>query len=447
MPIALGESFSFDQSLPTDNVSGEIENEATTKIAILGAGLAGLTCAYRLAESVHHPLKQDELIVLEREAQPGGRIRSLKIENRVINLGAVAFQHDHYQRYMALLIELGLMDRIQIIPRRRMLFGYGERTTRADNLAIIWDALKGLVGRGVYSPGEASQLLRFYFFLRRVTKPENGAEFMALHQVSVAEWARQFGFGESLQRKFVQPFTHFCFRAPEEVSAAFGIFLLGSNLSPSATLAGGFGQIAEAMAVRLGKVIQTQATVLEVMREPDGFAVIYNKDNQLHRLHANFLVVALPANIAAQLVPEMSKQASQVEYGQGTAMVVAGTLKQDVDLQLRMSVGSGGTIIYGGEVKAANDGGHYANILTYQGENSMDTISKLFRDEKVEKLVEYAIRPASAAPKPGQTPLPIEWGDRLYMVGDCAGLFPSQETAVSTGEAVANLIKAELTHD
>jgi len=183
------------------------------------------------------------------------------------------------------------------------------------------------------------------------------------------------------------------------------------------------------------------------MREPDGFAVIYNKDNQLHRLHANFLVVALPANIAAQLVPEMSKQASQVEYGQGTAMVVAGTLKQDVDLQLRMSVGSGGTIIYGGEVKAANDGGHYANILTYQGENSMDTISKLFRDEKVEKLVEYAIRPASAAPKPGQTPLPIEWGDRLYMVGDCAGLFPSQETAVSTGEAVANLIKAELTHD
>lgn len=447
MPIALDEAFSFDQSLPTGNMPGAIGTEATTKIAILGAGLAGLTCAYRLAESVGRPLEQHELIVLEREAQPGGRIRSLQIENSVINLGAVAFQHDHYQRYMALLTELGLTDRIQIIPRRRMLFGYGKRTTRANNLAIIWDAVKGLAGRGVYSPSEASQLLRFYFFLRRVTAPENGDEFMALHQMSVADWAQQFGFDESLQRKFVEPFTHFCFRAPEEVSAAFGIFLLGSNLSPSATLAGGFGQIAEAMAARLGQAIQTQATVLEVVREPDGFAIIYSKDNQPHRLHANSLVVAVPANIAAQLVPEMRERASQVEYGQGTAMVVTGTLKQDVDLQLRMSVESDGTVIYGGEVKASGNGGHYANILTYQGENSMDTISKLFRGGHVEKLVEYTIQPASAAPKPSQTPLPIEWRDRLYMAGDCAGLFPSQETAVSTGEAVANLIKAELTND
>ena len=447
MPIALGESFSFDQSLPTNNTAGAIENEAFTKIAILGAGLAGLTCAYRLTKSVHRPLEKSDLVVLEREAQPGGRIRSLQIENSVINLGAVAFQHDHYQRYMALLVELGLADRIRIIPRRRMLFGYEDRTTRADNIAIIWDALKGLIGQSVYSPKEAKQLLRFYLFLRRVTAPENSAEFMALHQISVAEWARQFGFGETLQHKFVQPFTYFCFRAPEEVSAAFGIFLLGSNLSPSATLDGGFGQIAESMAARLGNLTQTKATVLEVMREPNGFMIIYVQNDQLTRLHAKSLVVALPANIAAKLVPEMCEQASQVEYGHGSGMVVSGTLKQDIDLQLRMSAGIEGTVIYGGEVQVNSHGGHYANVLTYQGDNSMDTISKLFRGGQMEKLVEYPIQPASAAPKPGQAPLPIEWGEGLYMAGDCAGLFPSQETAVSTGEAVANLLKAELTHD
>lgn len=447
MPIALGEPFSFDQSLPTAPASGEIENETYTQVAILGAGLAGLTCAYRLAKSIRRPLAQNELVVLEREAQPGGRIRSLQIKNSAINLGAVAFQHDHYQRYMALLVELGLADRVRIIPRRRMLFGYGERVTRADNFAIIWDAMKGLVGQGVYSPGEASQLLHFYFFLRRVTAPENGDEFMALHQMSVADWARRFGFGESLQRKFVEPFTHFCFRTPEAVSAAFGIFLLGSNLSPSATLDGGFGQIAEAIASRLDDVLETEATVLEVMRKPDGFIIIYLQDGWLHKLHTQFLVVAVPANIAAKLVPEMREQASQVEYGQGTGMIVAGTLKQDVDLQLHVSVGSGSAVIYGGEVKAFGKGGHYANILTYQGDNSMAAISKLFRGGHMRKLVEYTIQPASAAPKPGQNPLPIDWGDGLYMAGDCAGLFPSQETAVSTGEAVANLIKAELAND
>jgi hypothetical protein len=58
-------------------------------------------------------------------------------------------------------------------------------------------------------------------------------------------------------------------------------------------------------------------------------------------------------------------------------------------------------------------------------------------------LADYALCPAVAAPAPGQTPLPMEWGDGLYLAGDCTGLFPSQEAAVSSGEAVAR----QLIHD
>ncbi len=445
--LTLGEPFSFDQLLPAGVSTGQIEHEAQTRVAIIGAGLAGLSCAFRLTAGGQRNLEPGKLVLLEREARPGGRIRSLKIDDTIINLGAVTFQPEHYQRYTALLADLGLTGHIRIIPRRRMLFGYQHKNVRADNLSLMWDTVKGLIGQGVYSTLEVAQLLRFYFFMRRVTAPENEAEFMALHQMSVAEWARSFGFSQSLQHKFVQPLIHYCFRAPEEVSAAFGIFLLGFNLSRPATLVGGFGQVAEAMAARLKQVIKAKATVLNITRKSDGFTVVYSQEDQLHRLQAQNLVVAVPANVAAKLLPEMQPRAGQVEYGQGTGMLVAGLPKQNVDLQLHVSVGPAGTIIYGGEVQAAGNGKHYANVLTYRGENSIATIAQLFQDGRVDKLIEYTIQPASAAPKPGQAPLPLDWGDGLYMAGDSVGLFPSQETAVSTGESVANLLQKAIEND
>lgn len=440
MPVDLNDAFSFDQSLPTDFSAGEIQDERRTEVAILGAGLAGLTCAFRLSKGSRRPLSQDEVMVLEREDQTGGRIRSLRVGDDIINLGAVTFQPHHYPRYMALLSELGLTGRVQIIARNQMIFGYGSQDTRADYPSLVADSLKGAFGRGVFTPGEGWHLFRFLRFLRHVTAPENEDQFMALHQISVAQWARQFGFDDDLQRKFVEPFTRYCFRAPDEVSAAFGVFLLGFNFSQPATLVGGFGQIADVMAERLEGLIENGATALAVSRQPRGFMIIYRQGGRLHRLHARFLVVALPANVAAELVAEMRPQASQVAYGSGAAVVAVGKLKREAALQLRVSVGSSGTVIYGGEIKARLDGDHIANVLAYRGDASQE-LSKLFEDGQMQKLVDYDIRPASAAPKPGQKPLPVDWGDGLYMAGDCAGLFPSQETAVSTGEQAAELLR------
>ena len=351
MPIALGETFSFDQTLPKRFPAGGVESEAYTKVAILGAGLAGLTCAFRLAEGGRRKLERSEVLVLEREPQVGGRIRSLQIGASVINLGALTLQPEHYPRYMILLADLGLTERVRFIPRRRMIFGYQGRVTRADNLSLVWDTAKSLVGRGVYSPAEALQLLRFYFFLRRVTAPASEAEFMALHEISVSEWARQFGFGENLKRKFLQPFIHYCFREPGEVSAAFGVFLLGFNLSHPATLVGGFGQVTDAMAARLGNVVETEAIALEATRELDEFAVVYAQRGRLRRLHSKFLVVAVPANVAAQIVPEMRTRAGVIDYGVGHGTVVAGRLraKAEADLHLYTTVGPTGQVTYGGE--------------------------------------------------------------------------------------------------
>lgn len=441
MPIRLGEPFSFDQTLPPKSPEGGIEAGAVTQVAILGAGLAGLTCAYRLAQIAGRKLTRDDVLVLEREPHSGGRVRSLQIGETILNLGALTFQPAHYPRYSALLADLGLAEKVRPIPRRQMIFGVDGRAVRADNLSLAGDGARSLFGRGVFTSAEAAQLLRFVSLLQRLASPDGGAELMALHELSVAEWARRFGFGESLRRKFVEPFTHACFRAPQDVSAAFGVFLLSFNLSHPATLDGGFGQVPERIAERLNGLIETEAIVLEVRRKPGGFEIVYSRSGQLRRLQSRFLVVALPANVAARLVPEMRERAGEVEYGTGRGTILSGRLKVDADLHLRCASGVGESIIYGGEIQANGDGGHYLNLLTYRGEGAVNEAAQLFVGGRMEQLADYAICPAVAAPKPGQTPPPIDWGDGLYLAGDCVGLFPSQETAVSSGEGVARLLQ------
>jgi hypothetical protein len=440
MPIPLGEPFSFDQRLPAHSKTGTVESGEQTRIVILGAGLAGLSCAYRLRQSAGRKLTKHDLLVLEREPRVGGRIRSLKIDARsVINLGALTFQPAHYPRYAALLRELGLAGEAHPIQRHRMLFGNNGRTVRADNLALAWDGVKSLVGRGVFTTREALPLLRFYSYHRHLTSPQGSDELMALHEISMSEWAQRFGFDEDLKRKIVEPFTRLCFCDPADVSAAFGIFLLGSNLSHPASLEGGFGQFAEALAARLEGLVETAAMALEAFREPDGFAIVYSQWGHLRRVHSKFLVVALPAPVAARIFPDMRGRANAAQYGVGRGTVVAGKLKADAELHLHRASSANGALIYGGEARRA-DGLHYFNVLTYRGERALNAAKKLFKDGRFEELADYAIHPAVAAPRPGQKPLPTDWGEGLYLAGDCAGLFPSQETAVNSGEQVAHLL-------
>ncbi len=382
--------------------------------------------------------------MLEREPSVGGRVRSLKIGEQVVNLGAVTFQPTAYPSYMALLNELGLRDRVHIIPRRGMVLGINGRVIHANTVSLATDGVASLVGRGLFTPSEAMQLLRFYVYMWRVTSPAHFDELLALHDRSVAEWAQQFGFSESVKRKFVEPFIGFTFSAPEQISAAFGVLLLGFNLSQPANLVGGMMQVPEVLAKRLEGVVETDAIAIRVEREPEGFVTYYRKQNQTQRILSKFLVVALPANAAAVLVPEMRERASTVRYGNGQATLVRGTLHAPGELQLWRTDHGSETVIYGGEAQPADGCGHLMNLLTYRGdlrgENGEDAIAKMFVGGRFARLGSYSICPAVAAPEPNQKPMPLEWGDGLFMAGDCTGLFPSQEAAVSSGEQVAALL-------
>lgn len=73
------------------------------KVAVVGAGLAGLTAAYRLQQSGH------DVQVFEAERDPGGRIRSGRVAGFQIDLGAHMLL-ECYDRTRALLGELDLLS-------------------------------------------------------------------------------------------------------------------------------------------------------------------------------------------------------------------------------------------------------------------------------------------------------------------------------------------------
>src|SRR5690606_10213431 len=62
-----------------------MRRERHMRVVVVGGGIAGLGAAYRLREEGH------EVVLLEKESEPGGRCRSLQWNGHWLALGALAF--------------------------------------------------------------------------------------------------------------------------------------------------------------------------------------------------------------------------------------------------------------------------------------------------------------------------------------------------------------------
>ena len=116
------------------------------RILVVGAGIAGLTAAYRLQESGH------EVLVLEREETAGGRMRSERVGDFVVDRGA-QFIASAYRNMRALARELGIDDRIHEIERS------DNAMVRDGKLWLgTYDSIGRLLGSGYLSLGAKLRL-------------------------------------------------------------------------------------------------------------------------------------------------------------------------------------------------------------------------------------------------------------------------------------------------
>ncbi|MCW2991230.1 MAG: FAD-dependent oxidoreductase [Solirubrobacterales bacterium] len=73
------------------------------RIAVIGAGVAGLTAAHTLQKEGH------EVCVLEAEQRPGGHACTVAVGDEWVDMGFIVFNDRNYPHFTALLAELGVV--------------------------------------------------------------------------------------------------------------------------------------------------------------------------------------------------------------------------------------------------------------------------------------------------------------------------------------------------
>jgi protoporphyrinogen oxidase len=266
-------------------------------VVVVGAGFAGLSCAWKLRHAGH------EVEVLEARLRPGGRTRSEIRDGFTLESGPSRFDSgDHHLRDVAW--KLGIGDRLREIPDRGEVVLRDGRFHRAD-----FDSPTTWVSSQLLSAGAKARFLTLAAELalvwRRIERqhPERAAELDGENLSSALD--RVVG-PECLDNYMAPYFAHRFGCAPEQLSRAFGWIALRSVLRGTRRqiLQGGVGvlgaRLAEEVPLRLGCDVQRIET------ETDGARIHYRRDGRDGWVMADAVVVALPGCEVAALCPKLT---------------------------------------------------------------------------------------------------------------------------------------------
>jgi oxygen-dependent protoporphyrinogen oxidase len=267
-------------------------------IVVVGGGVAGLTCAFRLRRAGH------EVEVLEREDSPGGRMRTETRGAFRIDRGA-QFVASGYRNLHAVSSALGLASRVVAIDAREAVLHRG-RLHRADVLAPSL-----LLRPGLLSARGRLGLLRFGFELARRARrldPRRPEAAAWLDGESLADGLRRTAGPEAAELLLGPAFSATFDAEPEDLSFAFGLLMArfaaqGLRLQ---TFDAGNGLLTRELAARVPVEAGCEVTAVET--ETAGASVCYRRQGRLRRVFADAVVVALPGSAVAGVCPKLTPE-------------------------------------------------------------------------------------------------------------------------------------------
>ncbi len=261
-------------------------------VIVVGAGIAGLTAAYTLQQ------RGVAVQVLEREATPGGRMRSENHGGYIVDRGA-QFIASAYRNMHALADELGIRSQIHELqqPRNGVLKNGRIVTSQYERLVDVVQsrdlslASKLRLPKMFYHLWRHRRLLDFYHM-------EKAAP---LDDESAADYVRR-EFGAEVLDYLIEPAFASTFTVlPEELSKAFmlaTVKLLVSGFHLRA-FRGGNGLLTHTLAQRVP--VRLNADVTRVEPGPSRVAVHVRGEGGDEVLEADRVVVAVPGNCVARL--------------------------------------------------------------------------------------------------------------------------------------------------
>jgi len=349
-------------------------------IIVAGGGIAGLTAAYELQR------RGFDVEVLEREAEAGGRMRSERHGEFVVDRGA-QFIASSYDNMRALVAELGLKPSV-----RRLATGRGATLRDGRFVSADYGGYKAIWRAKDLSLGSKLRLPRIINDLRRSRsmldfyRIERAA---ALDDETAAAWAlRRFG-REVLDYVIEPPFASTFTVLPENLSKAFVLatinymFFGGFRLH---AFEGGNGLLTRTLASKLR--VRMGARVSSIEEGSEGVTVRLERGEVLA---ADAVVVAVPGNhvreMCATLTADERRFFEGVRYARSIiAFVMTSTTEADPGVY---GVGIGrreGVRLYGMAMENPKQGAVPAGKTMFNCAFAEDYAAELF-DEPDEAVV------------------------------------------------------------
>ncbi len=273
--------------------------ETAMRIAVVGAGPAGLTAAHRLRAAGHEP------IVLEAAAVPGGRTHTEHFGDGHWSDDGAGWLGTFYPDTLALLEDLGLRDRLRVIRLR----GGGDLLI-GDRLHANPNSFPRLLTTDLLAPAEK---VRFFAWMARLFLTQPGKlRIDRRYDGTTAESALRSA-GRSAAEMVVRPsFEGPFFSRLEELSGALvRSWLRALSVGTFLQVDGGMDSPWRYLGERLG--VRTNVTVERISPIANGrvSVVVAGVADEY-----DGVVVAVPAPIAARIVAAEALPAgvAEIEY-------------------------------------------------------------------------------------------------------------------------------------
>ncbi len=286
------------------------------RVAVLGAGIAGLATAYFLKREAARRRQPLDLTLYEASGRPGGRIRTVDDAGYRIEWAANGIQGvDGVSA--RLLGDLGLKEE-QVLARPDA----ARRYVAADGrLHLLPTSPGALLGFGALSARARMRVLAEPLFARRVSKEESVLEFAARHigdeaarrLIGTAVRGIYAGDAAKLSLDATFPSMRDLERKHRSLLVAMARERRTQGRRTLWSLARGLGRLAEAFAASLGGTLRLDAPVLAIERFGEGArGALRLRLASGEWSDAEALVLAVPARAAAALLRPLDRDLARL---------------------------------------------------------------------------------------------------------------------------------------
>lgn len=411
-------------------------DKASASVLVVGAGIAGLSAAYRLQQA------GVRVKVIEAQNRIGGRMFSLRdkfADGQVCELGGELIDTGH-TNMQAMARELGIplddLSKDDPSLNRSTWFIGGQR--RSENEVV----------RAFQPLAERIRATRRPFGneFNPTWKNPQGAE--SLDRMTITQWFDREGVNGWLRTLLTVAYTTEYGMEIDKQSALNFLTLVGAETQPFEVFGasderfhvqGGNDRIVQELAKRVNASIET-GTMLEALEQmPDGgFIASVSRGGAASTLNATHVIMAIPftvlrnVKLPSTLPPVKQRAISELGYGTNAKLMVGfsarpwrtihrnnGSIFTDLPFQLTW------------ETSRLQPG--RAGLLTnFTGGNHGVELGRGTDEEQASLLVEQLeqIVPGIAATRAGMTQVRFHWPTNPWVRGSYAGFLPGQWTGI-----------------